>query len=505
MERGAWKSNTGFVLAAVGSAVGLGNIWRFSYMVHENGGALFLLPYIIALLIVGIPILILEFAIGHKMRASAPQSMHTIHSEWEWLGWWPVIFVMFGINLYYVVIIAWCALYMLNSLRSPLPWAEGSEAFFDNQFLRISDSVFVFDGIRWPILLMTVVIWFLLWFICIRRIDRGVEVACKIFMPALLFLVTILVIWGLTLDGAIEGIEEYVWFTRDDLPQLAQIHVWRAAFSQIFFTLSIGFGIMIAYASYLPKKTDLVGSAFIIALADCGFSIFAGFAVFSVLGFMAYTEGVTVAEVVASGPGLSFVVYPEAIALLPGGNHVFGFFFFLALTIAGLTSAMSIVEAFSSAAVDKFGWKRRNVVSVSCLVGAFGSIVFTTGAGFYWLDIVDRFLNQYGLILVGLLECILVIWYYRIDKLHFHLYDANEGGYPPIWDIWWEWSVKYVVPLVLFIILAWSAIEDISTPYGDYPSEAIMMIGMGWLVATFLAAGVFSVYTRHRDNDRLSL
>jgi len=116
MERGAWRSNLGFLLAAAGSAIGLGNIWRFSYLCHKNGGGTFLVPYVFALLTTGIPILILEFAIGHKMRGSAPYSMHKVHRDWEWLGWWPVIFVMFGINLYYVVVIGWCVAYMVFSL-----------------------------------------------------------------------------------------------------------------------------------------------------------------------------------------------------------------------------------------------------------------------------------------------------------------------------------------------------------------------------------------------------
>jgi neurotransmitter:Na+ symporter, NSS family len=152
-----------------------------------------------------------------------------------------------------------------------------------------------------------------------------------------------------------------------------------------------------------------------------------------------------------------------------------------------------------SASIDKFGWSRIPVVTVSCVLGFLGSVLFTTGAGLHWLDIVDHFLNAYGLITVGLLECLLIIWYYRIDHLHFHLSDSSEGGYPKAWDIWWEFSVKYVAPLALLLILFWSAAEDFAKPYEGYPPQALVLIGGGWLAGTFLLAGLFSTYTKHQN------
>ena len=498
MERGKWGSNLGFLLAAVGSAIGLGNIWRFSYLCYKNGGGTFLVPYVIALLTTGIPLLILEFALGHKMRASAPKSMHSIHRDWEWLGWWPVIFVMFGINLYYVVVIAWCASYMLFSLETPFPWAGAAQAFFDQKYLNLSEGVFQIGSVSGHILGMTLLIWLVLWFITVRRVEHGVELACKVFMPVLLVLTAVLVFWGLSLTGAPAGIAQYL---KPDWSKLGEVQVWRDAFGQIFFSLSLGFGIMIAYASYLPRHANLVKNAFITALVNCSYSVFAGFAVFSVLGYMAHVNGVGVDEVVEGGPGLCFVVYPEAISKLPAFNRLFGFLFFLTLVLAGLTSAMSIVEAFVAAAVDKFEWRRSRVVTGVCAAGFLGSIVFTTQAGLYWLDIVDHFLNQYGLIVVGLLECLLVGWYYRIDELHTHLSDAKQGTYPKLWDMWWEWSVRFVAPAVLLTIITWSIVEEFAKPYEGYPTRALVLIGFGWILGTFLLSGVFSVFTKHRNRE----
>jgi len=494
-QRGLWKSNLGFLLAAIGSAIGLGNIWRFSYMCHKNGGGTFLIPYAVALICTGIPVMILEFALGHKMRASAPHAMHNVHPKWEWLGWWPVMFVMFGINLFYTVVIAWCALYMLYSLKGTFPWEAGAEAFFNSDFLNTSGGVFEIGGIQLNIMLMMLVIWGLLAFICLRKVDKGVELASKVFMPILLVLTVILVFWGLTLEGAGMGIKQYL---KPEWSKLGDVQVWREAFGQIFFSLSIGFGIMIAYASYLPKQVNLVKNAFITSIANCSYSIFAGFAVFSVLGYMATTSGTTVESVVKGGPGLCFVVYPQAISLLPGMNSLFGFLFFLTLVLAGLTSSMSIVEALVSATIDKFGWSRKKVVLGSCTIGALGSIVFTTGAGMYWLDIVSHYLD-YGLIIVGLLECLLIGWYFKIEDLHAHLSSASDSPYPKPWEIFWEWTIMFVVPAVLVFILGWSIYDELASPYGGYPPQALVLIGMGFLVGTFLVAGLFSVYTRHRN------
>ncbi|HEO72701.1 MAG TPA: sodium-dependent transporter, partial [Candidatus Hydrogenedentes bacterium] len=389
--------------------------------------------------------------------------------------------------------------YMLFSLQNPFPWSGGSEGFFFRDFLRLTDGgAFDLGGVSIPILCATAGIWFVLWFICVRRVEHGVELACRAFMPVLLVLTSILVFWGLSLKGAREGVIQYL---APDWSKLGEVQVWRDAFGQVFFSLSLGFGIMIAYASYLPRKANLVRNAWITAGLDSLYSVFAGFAVFSVLGYMAHVEGTGVEQVVKSGPGLCFVVYPQAISELPALNRLFGFLFFLTLVLAGLTSSMSIIEAFVAAAVDKFEWSRFPVVTGVCGVGFLGSLIFTTGAGLVWLDIVDHFLNQYGLVLVGLLECLLIGWYYRLDRLHVHLSDAKEGRYPVLWDMWWEWSVKFAAPAVLVIIVTWSLIEEFTRPYEGYSPKALVLIGFGWILGTFLLSGVFSVYTKHRRKE----
>ena len=482
-SRETWGTPLGFVLAAVGSAVGLGNIWRFSYMAYDNGGGAFLIPYFIALLTAGIPLMILEFGIGHERMGSAPLAFAKISRGWEWLGWWAVVFVMFGIVLYYTVIISWCANYLVLSLS--LGWGEDPDAFFFQEFLGLTEGPMDVGTIQVPILLGLIVIWFLNGLIVYRGVSRGIELANKIFMPLLFVLTAILVFWSLTLEGALYGIRAYL---TPDFSVLAKPKVWIDAFSQIFFTLSLGFGIMIAYASYLPKKSNLTRHAYVTCLINCGFSVFAGFAVFSILGYMATQNQQPLSEVVTESIGLAFVAYPKAMSLLPGGA-VFGVMFFSSLVVAGLSSSVSIIEAFTSAAVDKFGWDRRHIVVVISVLGLFGGLIFTSQGGLFWLDIVDHFVTHYGLVVVGLMEALLIGWLFKVERLRHHINAVSEMKV----GVWWAILIKYFVPCVLILILGWDLINDLSKPYGDYSWKALFMIGANWLLITLLAAFVLAL------------
>ena len=483
MARERWNSQLGFLLAAVGSAVGLGNIWRFSYLAYEHGGGAFLVPYVIALLSAGIPLLILEYAVGHERVASAPLAFAKICKGWEWLGWWAVTFVMFGIVLYYTVIIAWCLRYFLLSFD--LGWGGNPSDYFFQEFLRLSDNPLSVGEIRTPILYCLAVIWFANWVVLYRGVRQGIELTNKILMPLLLLLTAILVFWSAGLNGAGSGLKAYVI---PDFSKLAEPRVWIDAYGQIFFSLSLGFGIMIAYASYLPEKANLSGTAVLTAVINCSYSLFSGCAVFSVLGFMAYNQGIPISEVVAESIGLAFVAYPQAISLMPGGN-LFGIVFFLCLTVAGLSSAISIIEAFLSAFVDKFGVRRKPLVSVICAVGFLASIIFTTQAGLFWLDIVDHFLTHYGLVMVGILECLVIGWLFTLPMLRQHI---NRISTVRI-GRWWDVLIKFFIPTVLTLIFLGDLYTELRQPYGDYSWKSLVMIGCSWLVFTLVLAFIFTL------------
>ncbi len=451
-------------------------------MAYSHGGGAFLIPYIIALFSAGIPLLILEFAIGQERIGSAPLAYAKIRKNWEWVGWWSVTFVMFGIVLYYTVIIAWCLDFFIFSFD--LSWGRDPNGFFFHKFLAVTRLPSEIGEVRPHIVMALLAVWVINWGIVYRGVRRGIEYINKIFMPLLFILTAVLVFWSISLNGSMMGIKAYI---EPDFSKLSDIRVWIDAYSQIFFTLSLGFGIMIAYASYLPRVADITKDAILTAVINSGYSLFAGIAVFSVLGFMAKAQGKAISEVVSQSIGLAFVAYPKAISLIPGGRF-FGAIFFLCLVVAGLSSSISIIEAFVSAMIDKFGFRRGAIITLLSVLGFLCSIIFTTQAGLLWIDIVDHFITQYGLVVVGIAECILVAWFSDIKLLRRHINSISSiklGGY-------WNAAIKYFIPFVLGSILIGDLYTELRQAYGGYSWVSIILIGWGWLFLTIIIALVFA-------------
>jgi NSS family neurotransmitter:Na+ symporter len=495
-HRPQWKTHIGFLLAAIGSAVGLGNIWRFPYLCYKNGGGAFLVPYFIALLVVGIPLMVLEIGLGHKMRGSAPASVSVISTKWEWAGWWQVILGMFGILLYYSVVISWCVNYFFFAFSAE--WGSNPEAFFFEKFLMVSGNPFQIGDLRTPILVGLMIVWFFSWLIVFGGVQKGLERANKIFMPLLVVLTSVIVFWSLSLPGAGEGIKVYL---KPQFDRLSDIKVWMGAFSQIFFSLSLGFGVILAYASYLPKKSQIVRDSFIISFFNCLFSVFAGFGVFAVLGYMAHTTQQPISEVVRESIGLAFVVYPKAISMLPAFSREFGLIFFGILVIAGLSSGISILEGITSAIIDKFHYPRKIVVSVLSVAGFLGGIIFTTRAGLLWLDIVDHFVTHYGIIIAAIFECLIIGWVFKAKRLRSHINHYSD------WQLskwWWDISVKVITPLILISLLVSTVLEEIARPYGGYTRLATIVIGRDWILFTvFLSIFVSASAWKKDPKDRV--
>lgn len=489
-ERSQWGTNLGFLLAAIGSAVGLGNIWRFPYVAYENGGGAFLIPYFVALFTAGIPILMLEFALGHQKEASAPMAFWHIDPKWEWLGWWAVTFVLFGISLYYIVIIGWCGNYVLFSLTEA--WGQDPDAFFVHEFLERSAAgeVWSLGGLRPRIAVAVALMWLINWAIAYGGVEKGIERAVRIMMPVLFTITLVIIVWALFLPGAGRGVRHYV---TPDLERITDLEVWIAAYGQIFFSLSLGFGIMIAYSSYLSRKANIFRNSLIVGFSNSFYEVFAGFGVFSILGYMAVQQNQEIREVVTDSIGLAFVAYPKAISLLPFGR-AFGVLFFLLLMLAGISSTISILEAFTSAVLDKFPVSRGKVITTVCILGFLGSMMFATHSGLFWLDIVDHFLNQYGLITVGIVEALVVGWLYRTDLLKAHIVNnlGLSGTRHRLFNYvvlqLWMYCIRFVTPVALGIAIIHSLIRELSEPYEGYPISGVLILGVGWLVITHIFA-----------------
>ncbi|MDK2934655.1 MAG: neurotransmitter:Na+ symporter, family [Clostridiales bacterium] len=482
-ERGQWGTKLGFILAAVGSAVGLGNIWRYPYVAYENGGGAFLIPYFFALFTAGIPLMVLEYSIGHKFRGSTPMALARANKKWEWLGWWPSINSII-ILMYYSMILGWALNYFF--LAFSRGWGDDPNGFFFGQFLGLTDSPWNLGEMHWYILVAMAFIWFMNWYVCYKGISAGIEKFNKIVLPTLLVIMVIIVIRGLTLPGAVQGLETLL---HPNWEKVLDYKVWIAAYGQIFFSLSIALGVMMTYASYLPKKTDIVNSAFMTALANSGFEFLAALGVFSILGYMANVQNVPVSEVVKGSIGLAFVVFPQGMNMMPGIFKVLlGVLFFGGLVFAGLTSSVSMVEAFSSPIIDKFGISRKKIVTTIAIVGFVISSVFATGAGLYFLDIIDNFINSFGLVGVGLMEAIIIGWFFGTHKVREHV---NPISHYPL-GRWWDVTVKYITPAVLIYMLTNNIIGNIVKPYGDYPISAVVILGWCVVAVTITAAVIIA-------------
>lgn len=252
---------------------------------------------------------------------------------------------------------------------------------------------------------------------------------------------------------------------------------------------------MVTYASYLPRKVDIVQDAVVISIGDCLFSIIAGFAVFGTLGYMAQATGKPIGDVVTESIGLAFVTYPEAISNMPAFARTFGVIFFSALVLAGLTSGISLVEAFSSAMIDKFHFPRKAVVSAVCLTGFLGSIIFTAKSGLFWVDILDHFVTNYGLVIIGILECLLVGWVFGARRLREHINHAGDITLTKAWDV----CVRIISPLVLVVLLVNSLVHELRAPYEGYPWVSIILVGRDWVVGALIVALFIAMHPWKRE------
>ena len=487
-EKEHWQSRMAFIMAAVGSAIGLGNVWRFPYVCYDNGGGAFLLPFFIALFIAGIPLMILEFSFGHWAQTAPPQGFQKIGKKWEWTGWMTVL-IPFLVSLYYVIIMAWCFSYVVYSFN--LRWGNDAASFFLTDFLGVTENPALFGSISIPVIFGTFAIWFTIFLILYKGTNRiGKVVALTVPLPTILLL--ILTIRGLTLPGAIEGISYYL---TPDFSQLGNVNVWLAAFAQVFFSLSLAQGIMITYASYLKKKSDITNNAFIAALADAGTSFFAGFTVFSIVGYLAANQGVGIDQLGIAGPYLVFITYPTAISLLPVAAAFFGVAFYIALLTFGIDSAFSMIEPITSSLHERQNISKTKATAIICIIGFFLSLLFTAGNGLYWLELMDHFIANFGLVTIGLLECIILGWFFPIKFFRKH---ANKTSDIPL-GTWWDILIKFIIPPVLIILLISSIIENVFSPFLGYNAWILFIGGILPLISIFIISMI--LHNRNRSKE----
>jgi NSS family neurotransmitter:Na+ symporter len=442
-DRGTWGSRAGFILAASGSAVGLGNIWGFPTRVGQGGGAAFVLVYVVCVLLICLPIMVGELAIGRRGQQSPVGSFKTIKpgTPWWLLGLLGVL-AGAGILSFYSVIAGWSLAYIWFMFTNQVGQdQEAVGAFF---------TAFTANG---PVsLALTLLILSVTGAVLLGGVRAGIERVTKAMMPALILLLLVLAARSATLPGAAQGLAYYL---NPDLSRLLDVSLYGSALGQAFFSLSLGMGAMLTYGSYLGKNQGIASSALWVVLLDTSIALLAGFIIFPA-GFS--IEGF---DPSASGPGLIFAVLPRLFATLPGGQ-LFGAAFFVLLTMAALTSTISLLEVPVSHFVDTLSWSRQKAVvvvttGVFCLAIpsglATGAVPFFTtlpGLGSDFLTVMSVVWQNFALPIGGLLTAVFIGWVWRTDEALAEL--RTDNAWFPAPGVW-GFLVRWVCPLAILSIL----------------------------------------------------
>ncbi len=447
-DREHWTTRVGFILAAAGSAVGLGNIWRFPYVTGMNGGAAFLLIYLVAIVIIGYPMMVTEMTLGKKTQRNPVGAFKAMAPN---TPWWLVgalgVFTGFVILSYYSVVAGWSLAYIFRAIGGFTPDMDFANLFYTTIGVDIGEGPNIITPIIWHLVFMGITVG-----VIASGVVRGIQRWVKILMPVLFILLLILVVRSVTLPGAGEGLAFYL------SPDFSAVtgQTFLDAIAQSFFTLSLGMGAIITYGSYLSKDSTIGDNGGWVVGLDTGIAIIAGFAIFPAVFALGLEPG--------AGPGLTFITLPAVFAELPAGSF-FGFLFFLLLSIAALTSAISLLEVVVAWLIDEKGWTRSKASIlmgvIIFLVGIPTSLGYNvlgdvTFLGMDLLDTYDWFANALFLPIGGLLTAIFVGYVWQAKRAQ--EFANDPPGKIKIGD-WYGFLIRYIVPLAIIVVLIFGLID----------------------------------------------
>jgi len=451
-KRSSFSGKLGFILAAAGSAVGLGNIWRFPYLAAEYGGGVFLLTYIVLAFTLGISLLCTEIAIGRKTGKSVLDAYKILDKRFSFLGWLATI-VPVIILPYYSVIGGWVIKYFSHyisgngsDMAQTIVVDGAKNSFFD---LFITEP---FEPLIWFAIFLGLTA-----IVVLFGVEKGVEKVSKIMMPMLVLLTMGIATYVLFMDGAIEGL---VYYVKPDFTKFSFTTV-LAAMGQLFYSMSIAMGIMITYGSYMKKDVNIASSARYIAIFDFGIAFLAGLMVIPAV----FAGGDSTQ--LGKGAGLMFATLPKVFEKMPGG-HIVGALFFLLVFFAAITSSISLMETIVSVFIDKKGWSRKKscfvVLAISVVLGALSALGYGTlsfisikAIGFYFLEMFDFITNSVIMPIVAFITCLFVGYILKPKAI---IKEMNIGGNFK-GEKFYVVMVKYIAPLCILAILVFSVLEGI--------------------------------------------
>ncbi|XP_018020299.1 sodium- and chloride-dependent GABA transporter ine isoform X2 [Hyalella azteca] len=502
--RATWDSKLKFVLACIGSCVGLGNFWRFPYLCYKSGGGAFLIPYFLMLFVCGIPLLLMEMAIGQYTRRGPVGALLSLCPIFigSAIG---VVIICIIFCSYYNIIISWSIYYLTQSFRSALPWAtqglietpsnctanSSTQRYFDAVVLQKSDSIDDYGGMVWPLLGCVIVAWVIVYFSIWKSIrSSGLVVLVTATLPYVFILVFL--VRAVTLEGAGVGLK---YLFQPEWSRLLDVQVWVYAAAQNFNSIGIGFGSMITFSSYNKFSNNLLTDVWIIALVNAGTSLLAGIIVFSTMGNIAYELDCSITDIITQGPGLAFVAYPQALAKMPY-PHFFAVLFFLLLIILGIDSQFATVEVIVTSLQDAFPtWIKKKLRRHEILAFLVCLFCFTLGlpnlfeGGIYYFHLVDYYSSAISLMYLAFFEVVAVVWCYGAERLSRNLREMT-GKIP---SLYFKYCWRYLSPSLILIITVMSWMDHKNLTYGqtlkgEDPSKALpyptWAIALGWFIAS---------------------
>uniref|UniRef100_A0A1B0AB16 Transporter n=1 Tax=Glossina pallidipes TaxID=7398 RepID=A0A1B0AB16_GLOPL len=470
-QRETWGGKVDFLLSVIGFAVDLANVWRFPYLCYKNGGGAFLVPYCIMLLVGGIPLFYMELALGQHNRKGAITCWGRLVPLFKGIGY-AVVLIAFYVDFYYNVIIAWSLRFFFASFTNDLPWISCTN-FWNTKDCKpfevqtTSDST-ISNYSEWFLMndtYMNIGIGNSSGSLHSAGTERFHTSGKVVWFTALFpyAVLLILLIRGITLPGSAMGIRYYL---NPNFDAIYKAEVWVDAATQVFFSLGPGFGVLLAYASYNKYHNNVYKDAMLTSCINSATSFVAGFVIFSVLGYMAHRSGENIEDVAMEGPGLVFVVYPAAIATMPGSTFWALIFFMMLLTL-GLDSSFGGSEAIITALSDEFPLIGNNR---ELFVAALFSLYFVVGlasctqGGFYFFQLLDRYAAGYSILVAVFFEAIAVSWIYGTNRFCEDIRDMIGFRPGKYWQVCW----RFVAPIFLLFITVYGLVGYEPLSYEDY-------------------------------------
>ena len=486
--REKWSSRSAFILASIGSAVGLGNAWRFPGLAAKYGGGAFLFVYLVAMLIIGIPLLMMEISVARYTRQGAPGSMRAMNKKMEGVGWLAVSNGI-GISIYYAAVFAWVILMFVLSFKfAGMTGDTDAASNLWMETIKTTGTTSGFTTISWPVVGCLLAAWALC-YLCIRNGTTSVGKVVKFTVTLPVICLLIMAVRGMMLPGAFSGLAKLFI---PDWSALGNSNLWVDAIGQVFYSLSTSMAIMFAYGSFLNKDSNIVVDTTIIAFSDMFVSVLAGIVMFTTMAGVGMLDNMS-----ASGIATAFIIYPQAIVKISDSgvfNMIFAFIFYFCLITLAIDSLFSIIEGISTALSDKFKLDKKKTTLIICIIEGVISLIYITGAGLAVLDIVDYFINSYTLIITGILEMIAAGWFFKTTKILDELNRNTNKFKMPSW--WFIPSIKVVSPIVLIGLFGWNLFNLIKGGgiYGASDGYSLWAnIVFGWCVVILILCSGFIV------------